>query len=679
MLKPPKAKTIPKTDVIHGEVRADDYYWLREKENKAVIAYLEEENAYTAAMTKPAEKLQETMYQEILRRTKQTDLSVPYKLGEYWYYTRTEEGKQYPVRCRKKGSLEAAEEVLLELNELAAGHAFLALGVFRVTDNGKLLAYSLDTTGFRQYQMFFKDLATGTLLPDSIGQVNSAVWASDNKTLFYVKEDATKRPHRLYRHRLGEDKENDSLLFEETDELYRIRAYRSSDRKYVIMMSASAITNEACYFPSDQPNAPLRVFSKREDGHEYDLDHREGFFYVRSNRKAKNFRIARVASGKPDLGEWEEFVPHRDAVKVEHVELFRNHAVIAEREDGLIRLKVYDFRSKRSRDIRFPEPVYSAFPGNNPEYETDVFRYTYQSFVTPSSVFDHDMNAGSSNLMKQTEVLGGYDPTQYESERIWARAEDGTRVPISIVYKKGLVRNGKNPTLLYGYGSYGISIPVGFSIPRLSFLDRGGVYALAHIRGGGDLGEQWREDGKLMKKWNTFTDFISCAEHLIAKRFTSREYLAIQGGSAGGLLIGAVLNMRPDLFKAAHMAVPFVDVINTMLDESLPLTVGEFLEWGNPKDKDAYEYLKRYCPYTNLAAKEYPAILVTTSLNDSQVMYWEPAKYVAKLRTLKIDDNPLLLKTNMGAGHGGASGRYDAFREQAFILAFLLNTLGVSE
>ena len=677
--KPPVAKKVPKTDVLHGETRTDDYFWLREKSHPDVRSYLEAENAYTDTVMRPAMDLQETIYQEILKRTKQTDLSVPYRIGSHWYYTRTEEGKQYPVYCRKKGSLEGTEEVLLDLNELAKGHSFLGLGAYTVSEDGTLLAFSLDTTGFRQYQLSFKDLTTGRILPDSIGQVNSVVWAADNKTLFYVKEDHAKRPYRLYKHTLGEDSQKDELLFEEKDELYRIWTYKTSDRKYIIFMSASSITNEARFLRSNQPNGAFRMFLAREEGHEYDLDHREGLFYIRSNKGARNFRIATATAERTGVDTWKEFLPHRADVKIEGINLFKDHAVITEREQGLIRLKMYDFRDGTSEAIRFPEPVYSAFPGANPEFDTDVFRYGYQSFITPSSVFDFNMNAKSSTLMKQTEVLGGYDPAGYVSERIWAKASDGTMIPVSIVHKKGLAKNGKNPLLLYGYGSYGVSIPVSFSIPRLSLLDRGVVFALAHIRGGGDLGEQWREDGKMLRKKNTFTDFIACAEHLLQEGYASKATIAIQGGSAGGLLIGAVLNMRPDLFKAAHMAVPFVDVVNTMMDETLPLTIGEFLEWGNPKKKAEYEYIKSYCPYTNLRATAYPAVLVTTSFNDSQVMYWEPAKYVAKLRTIKTDTNPLLLKTNLGAGHGGASGRYDAFKEQSFIYAFLLSQLGIVE
>jgi oligopeptidase B len=503
------------------------------------------------------------------------------------------------------------------------------------------------------------------------------VWAADNKTLFYIKEDHAKRPHRLFRHVLGG--KNDPVLFEEKDELYRIFASRSSDKKFVLLVSGSSETSETQYLRSDQPEGSFKILSAREFDHEYDVDHRDDLFYIRTNKNAKNYRLVTAPDTDPRPENWKELRPHRPAIKLEGIDLFKDHIVFSERENGLMQLRVHDFRTGKTQDIPFPEPVYSAFSNVNPEFNTRVFRYSYQSFVTPSSIFDYDMESGTSTLLKQTEVLGGYDAKQFQSERIYAKAVDGTMIPISLVYKKGTKRNGANPLLLYGYGSYGASMPVSFSIPRLSLLDRGVVYAIGHIRGGGDLGEEWHDNGKMMKKKNTFTDFIACAEHLIREKYTSKEHLAIQGGSAGGLLIGATVNLRPDLFKAAHLAVPFVDVINTMLDESLPLTVGEFLEWGNPKKKEEYDYLKTYCPYTNIAAKAYPNMLVTTSLNDSQVMYWEPAKYVAKMRATRTDHNLLLLKTNMGAGHGGASGRYDAFKEQAFIFAFILNQLGVEK
>ncbi len=675
--KPPVAKKIAKQDVLHGEGRIDNYYWLREKTKPEVVSHLEAENAYTASVTGHLKSLENDIYKEILSRIKQTDLSVPYKLGDYWYYTRTEEGKQYSIYCRKRGSMESEEEVVLDLNQLAEGRKFLGLGAYAVSENGSMLAYSLDTTGFRQYRLYIKDLSTGKLLPDDIGQVNSVVWAADNKTVFYVKEDQAKRPYRFFRHVLGGTK--DELLFEEQDELYRIWAYRSSDKKQIIMASASSETTEMRSLPSDRPDGAFRILLPREEKHEYYVDHREDLFYIRTNRNAKNFRLVTAADSDPSEKNWREVLPYRPSVKLEGINLFREFAVFTERENGLIRFVLHHFGSGGRKTIDFPEPAYAASGGGNPEFNTTVFRYNYQSFITPSSVYDYDMQSGKQTLMKQTEVLGGYDPSQYHSERIAAKAPDGTVVPISLVYRKGTKKDGSNPLLLYAYGSYGISQSATFSPARLSLLDRGVVYALAHIRGGGEMGEQWYEDGKMLKKRNTFTDFIACAEHLIEERYTSSSRLAIQGGSAGGLLIGAVINMRPDLFRVAHLAVPFVDVINTMLDESLPLTVGEFLEWGNPKKKEEYEYLKTYCPYTNIEAKNYPTILVTTSFNDSQVMYWEPAKYTAKMREFKTDKNLLVFKINMGAGHGGASGRYDAYKEQAFNYAFLLGQLGIAQ
>jgi oligopeptidase B len=675
----PVAKTIARIDTLFGDIRVDNYYWLRHKADPTVVEYINEENSYTAAVMKPTEGLQQKVYDEIISRTKQTDLSAPYRLAGYWYYTRTEEGKQYPIYCRKKGAMDAPEEITVDVNHLSTGHSFAAIGVYQVSDDASLLAYSLDTTGFRQYQLYLKDLRTGALLSDSIGQVNTLEWNADSRSVFYVREDNAKRAYRLYRHDLGTAVKDDPLLYEEKDELFDIGIGRSSDKKLLLLASASKVTSEVRALPADRPRETFRILLPRETGHEYDVDHRGGLYYIRTNRGAKNFRLVTAPDTDPREEQWKEVIPARPAVKLEGMNLFENHAVYVEREDGLIRLRIHDFTSGQERTVPFPEPVYAVFPGTNPEYHTTAFRYLYQSFVTPSAVFEYDMVNGTQILLKQTEVLGGYDPSRYASERVYAKADDGTMVPISLVYRKGLTRDGSHPMLLYGYGSYGASIPVTFSIARLSLLDRGVVYALAHIRGGGDLGEDWRDAGKMMKKKTTFTDFIACAEHLIRRGYTSKDRLAIQGGSAGGLLIGAVLNMRPDLFKAAHCAVPFVDVINSMSDSTLPLTVGEFIEWGNPKIKEQYEYMKTYCPYTNIAPKAYPATLVTTSFNDSQVMYWEPVKYTAKMRTMRTDHNPLLLKVTMGAGHGGASGRYDAFREQAFIFAFLLTNLGVTE
>lgn len=677
--KPPIAKKIPKVDVLHGETRIDNYYWLREKSNPEVIQYLEAENAYTDAMTASIKAFEEALYKEIRGRIKETDLSVPYRKNGYWYYVRYEEGKQYGIYCRKQGSMEeGTEEVLLDLNELGKDKPFIALGSFEVSDNSELLAYSLDFTGFRQYLLHIKNLKTGELYPERIERVTSVEWAADNQTLFYTQEDpVTKRSHKLFRHRLGTPVEKDELLYEEKDELYRLFISRTRDDKFILRGSASAETYEFWYLDSQKPMENFKVILPREEKHKYTVDHREGLFYIRTNKDAKNFRLVTAPVEKPT--EWTELIAHRPAVKLEEVDVFKNHLVVHEREGGLLRIRVTNFATKASHEIAFPEPTYDAYPYANPEFETNLYRYGYQSLVTPPSVFEHNMDTREEKLLKETEIVGGYDKTQFQSERIFATASDGTKIPISLVYKKGFKKDGTAPALLYGYGSYGFPMDASFSIARLSLLERGMLFAIAHIRGGGDMGEEWHEQGKMMKKMNTFTDFIACAEHLFKEKYTSPNRLAIQGASAGGLLIGAVLNMRPDICKVAHLGVPFVDVINTMLDESLPLTVGEFLEWGNPKIKAEYDYIKQYCPYTNLAAKNYPAILVTTSLNDSQVMYWEPAKYVAKLRALKTDKNPLLLKTNMSAGHSGASGRFDRIKEIAFEYAFIMSQLGITK
>jgi oligopeptidase B len=673
--KPPVAKQVPKVDVVHGDKRVDNYYWLRQKSSPEVTAYLEAENAYTAAAMKPTEGLQEKLYQEILGRIKQTDLSVPYRLGDYWYYTRTEKGKQYPIHCRKRGSLEASEQVTLDLNELAKGQKFLGLGAFAVSDDGNLLAYSLDNTGFRQFTLYVKDLRTAALLPDRIEKVVSVAWAADNRTLFYVTEDAAKRPYRLLRHTLGTAK--DDAVYEEKDELYRLHVRRSRDKAYLFAESISSTTSEVRYLASDRPAEAPQVVLPRENDHEYHVDHRGGLFYIRTNKDAKNYRLVTAPVATPR--DWKELVPHRPDVLLEGVDLFRDHCVLAERENALPHLAVIDLRTQARHRLDFPEPVYTVFRDMNPEFNTTQVRFRYQSLVTPESVYDYDMETHQRKLLKRTEVLGGYDPSRYASERTFATASDGTKVPISLVYRKDLRRPGGNPLLLYGYGSYGASMPVTFTPARVSLLDRGVIYAMAHIRGGKEMGQVWHDQGKMLNKRNTFTDFIAAGDFMVAQHFTTHDQMAIQGGSAGGLLIGAVLNLRPDLCKVAVLEVPFVDVINTMLDASLPLTVQEYLEWGNPNNRTEYDYLKSYCPYTNLAAKNYPAMLVRTSLNDSQVMYWEPAKYVAKLRSLKTDSNVLLFKCNMAAGHGGSSGRYDAFRETAFAYAFVLTQLGIHE
>ncbi|MBX7222794.1 MAG: S9 family peptidase [Blastocatellia bacterium] len=674
-VKPPVAKKVPKADTLHGDTRVDNYYWLREKSSPEVIDFLNAENAYTDSVMKPTEPLQEALYQEMVARIKETDLSVPTKNGEYWYYTRTEQGKQYQINCRKKGSLEAKEEVILDQNELAKGQKYLGLGAFTVSDDGNLLAYSTDITGFREYTLHVKNLQTGETLSDSVPKVISITWAADNKTLFYTTIDAAKRPYRLYRHSLGTTQ--NELVYEEKDELYTIGAYRTKDKKYIFCTSQSSDTTEDRYIAADQPQAAWKIVLPREKGHEYSTDSWGGQFFLTTNDQAKNFRVVSAPIADPVRKNWKEFIPHNPNVLIQGVDFFAGHAVVSEYENGLPKLRILDMKTNKSHRIEFPDPAYSLSAASQPEFNTTSCRFSYQSLVRPSSVFEYDMNTHERKLLKQTDVLGGFKPEAYESQRLFATAKDGAKVPVSVVYKKGLKLDGKNPLLLYAYGSYGISMPDSFSSSRLSLLDRGFVYAIAHIRGGKEMGEIWHDQGKLMNKKNTFTDFIACGEMLIEKKFTSKEKLVIEGGSAGGLLMGAVTNMRPDLFKVVVSHVPFVDVMNTMLDASLPLTVGEYLEWGNPNEKDAYFYMKSYCPYTNIEAKNYPIILVKTSLNDSQVMYWEPAKYVAKLRATKTDNNLLMLKINMAAGHGGSSGRYDALKETAFDYAFMLTQLGV--
>jgi oligopeptidase B len=675
---PPVANRIEHREERHGATVIDNYFWLRDKSNPAVIEYLKAENAYTDALTKDLKPFEEALYKEMLGRIKQTDLSVPTRRDGYYYYSRTEEGKQYPIQCRRKGSMDAPEEILLDGNELAKGHTFLGMGAFQVSDDSNLLAFTTDVTGYRQYTLHVKDLRTGQTLPDTAERVTSLDWASDNKTLFLTTEDAiTKRSDHLWRHTLGDAKPD--AIYQEKDELYTIHAGRTRDKKFIILHIQSTDTTEARYLAADQPRGEFRVFLPREKKHRYDIDHHEGLFYIRSNKNAKNFQILTAPESDISPANWKIFVPHQSDVLVQGVNLFKNFAVVLEKSRALNGIRMLDFRTGQWHSMSFPEPVYSAFPAGNPEYDTHVFRYSYTSMITPSSVFDYDMETHKATLLKQQEVLGGYDPTQYVSERQWAIVRDGTKVPLSILYKKGFHRDGTAPLFLYGYGSYGAGMPATFSSQRLSLLDRGMVYVIAHIRGGDEMGEAWHDDGMLMKKKNTFYDFVDSAEYLIKEKWTFRDRLVIQGGSAGGLLMGAVVNLRPDLFRAVHAAVPFVDVMNTMLDASLPLTVGEYLEWGNPNEQAAYDYMKTYSPYDNLEKRAYPAMLVTTSLNDSQVGYWEPAKYVARLRTLKTDSNPLLLKVNMGAGHGGSSGRYDQLKEQAFEFAWLMSQVGITK
>jgi oligopeptidase B len=677
-LKPPMTEKKPKTTKIHGETLVDDYFWLREKTSPEVMTHLQAENAYADGVMQPTAQLQERLYNEMLSHIKQTDTNVPYRWGNYFYYTRTEEGKQYPIFCRKRGALDAAEEIVLDQNELAKGQKFMSVGAFVPSDDGNLLAYTTDNTGYRQYTLRIKDLRTGQLFTENIERVNNVAWASDNKTLFFVTEDAvTKRSDKFFRHVLGSDK-ND-LIYEEKDELFDIFAHRTRDNAIIFLEAQSKTSTDVRYIPADNPTAELKVVLPRQPEHEYDVDHRNNVFYIRTNKGAKNFRIVTAPVNDPSEKNWKEFIEHRPAVKLDGIGLFVDHAVLAEWENGLQHLEIINFKTNKRERIKFPEPVYSAGFGANREFHTTVLRYNYNSMVTPNSVFDYDMNTGKTTLLKQTEVPGGFDRANYRSERVFATASDGTKIPMSMVYRKGTKLDGSAPLLLYGYGSYGYAIPPTFSSNRLSLLDRGAIYVIAHIRGGGELGEEWRQAGRMMNKINTFTDFIACADHLVKTKYTSSDRLVIQGGSAGGLLMGVVSNMRPDLFKAVVSQVPFVDVLNTMLDASIPLTTSEYIEWGNPNEKPAFEYMKRYSPYDNVEKKKYPAMLVKVSVNDSQVPYWEGAKLVAKMRDMKTDQNPLLLKVNFGAGHGGASGRYDALRETAFDYAFMLWQMGLTE
>jgi oligopeptidase B len=676
---PPAAKKVAKVTEIHGRKLVDDYYWLREKSNPEVKAYLESENAYTDAVMKPTEALQKKLYDEMLSHIKETDVEVPYKQGGYLYYVRTEAGKQYPIRCRKKGSMDAPEEVVVDLNEMAKGQKFISLGAFNVSDDGNLLAYSTDDTGFRQYTLAVKDLRTGKVLPDHAERVGSMAWANDNKTLFYTVEDeVSKRQYQLYRHTVGSTTP-DALVYDEKDEKFSVYTGKTLSKAYIFMMCHSHTTSEARYIPADQPTAEWKVMEPRKQDVQYDPDHNGEFFYIRVNDTGRNFRLVKAPVSDPRKQNWKEVLAHRSDVMLDNVDFFKNFYVLHEREKGLPQLRVADLRTAAARRIEFPEPAYVAFPYINREYDTDKFRYSYQSLITPESVFEYDVAKGTSTLLKQKEVPGGYDRGRYQVEQLYATAADGVKIPVSAVRLKTAKLDGKGPIYLYGYGSYGISMDTRFNSNFFGLVDRGVVVAVAHIRGGGEMGKSWHDDGRMMQKRNTFTDFITSAEYLIAQGYGSKDRLVIEGRSAGGLLMGAVLNMRPDLFHAALVGVPFVDVMNTMLDESLPLTVGEFEEWGNPKEKLAFDYMISYSPYDNIEAKTYPNILVKTSFNDSQVMYWEPAKYVAKMRALRTDHNLLILKTNMNpAGHGGASGRYDRLKEAAFDYAFLLTQMGLA-
>ncbi|MBW7847480.1 MAG: S9 family peptidase [Bacteroidales bacterium] len=678
-MKPPVAKIIPKELVTHGHSRIDNYYWLNERENPEVIAYLEAENEYAEKTLEHTKALQQKLYDEMVGRIKQTDMSVPYKENGYYYYTRYEEGKEYPLYCRKKDSMEGIEEIMLNGNEMAKGLAFFDIGGWEVSNDNKLLAYAVDTVSRRQYTLHVKNLETGEVYADVIRNTSgNMAWSNDNKTLYYSIKDETLRPYKILKHQLGSP-QADVEVFHESDDTFYPFVYKTKSKEYIVIGSTSTLSAEYRIQKADNPDAPFVIFEPRQPDHLYSIDHYGDNFYIRTNKDALNFKLMKTPVNATGMKNWTEVIPHRPDVLLEDFEVFSHHLVLSERKEGLINLRVKAWDGSADYYLDFGEPTYMAHTSANPEFDTPLLRYSYTSLTTPNSVYEFDMVQKTKTLLKQQEVVGGYDPDQYQSERLYATSHDGVKVPISLVYKKGLVKNGENPLLLYGYGSYGSTMDAYFSSSRLSLLDRGFVFAIAHIRGGEEMGRQWYEDGKLLKKKNTFLDFIACGEYLIDQKFTNKEKMFAMGGSAGGLLMGAVVNMRPDLWKGVVAQVPFVDVVTTMLDESIPLTTGEYDEWGNPNDEIYYSYMLSYSPYDQVEAKDYPAMLVTTGLHDSQVQYWEPAKWVAKLRKLKTNDTHLFLVTEMDFGHGGASGRFERFKEVALEYAFMLNELGINK
>lgn len=664
-----------------GHTRVDDYYWLRERDNPEVLAYLEAENERAEKELSHVKLLEDKLFQEIKARIKQTEMSVPYRRDDYYYYTRFEEGKEYPIYARKRNSLESAEEIMLDANILAAGHEFFSIGGWAVSSGHNLLAYAVDTQGRRIHTAYVKNLSTGEILPDVLPNVTeNLVWANEDKTLFYAKQDETTlRQYQIYRHEIGADRANDTLVFEENDETFVAYIFKSKSKKFLIIVSAQTITQEYRYLDAHNPTGEFTIFLPREREHEYHIDHFDDRFIIRTNSEAKNFRLMSTSLTQTAKEHWQEIVPHREHVYLSDFDIFQAHLVLEERSRGLTQIRVLPWAGGEGHYLEFAEPAYRAHLGTNPELDTTTLRFEYTSMKTPLSIYDYDMNTRQRMLLKQEEVLGGFAIENYVTERLYARAADGTEIPLSIVYRKGVKRDGQAPLLLYGYGSYGFSLDAAFASPRLSLIDRGFIYAIAHVRGGQELGRRWYEEGKLLNKKNTFTDFISCAEFLIEQNYTNPERLFAMGRSAGGLLMGAVANMRPDLFKGVVAEVPFVDVVTTMLDASIPLTTGEYDEWGDPSNNDYYKYMLSYSPYDNVAATNYPHLLVTAGLHDSQVQYWEPAKWVAKLRDMKTDSNRLLLKTNMDAGHGGASGRFRRHLETAFSYAFLLDLAGIRE
>ncbi len=670
-LQIPIAQKIPHQLEIHGDKRIDPYYWLRDRDDQKVLDYLHSENAYTEQILKPTEALQEEIYQEIVGRIKKDDNTVPYKNNGYYYYTRYEKGKEYRIICRKKETLDADEEILLDENTLAKPYAYYRIGSSSVSPDNRIIVYGEDTLSRRIYTLRFKNIASGQYYPDVIeNTTGGATWAADNKTIFYSRKDKALRSFKIFKHILGTDPKEDQEVYHEKDETFSTYVYKTKSKKYIIIGSWSTLSSEMRILEADDPDGQFRIFEPRKRDHEYSIEHFGDRFYITTNWDAKNFRLMETDLKHTERQYWKELIPHREDVLLNAIDVFDQYLVLSERKNGITQLRVIPKKGEEYY-IQFPEKAYLAYTGINMDFDTDILRLGYQSMTTPNSTFDYNMATKKFTLLKEEQILGGFDKSNYKSERIMATARDGIRVPISIVYRKDMKRENQ-PLLLYGYGSYGNSMDPYFSFSRLSLLDRGFVFAIAHIRGGQEMGRWWYEDGKLLKKKNTFTDFIDCAEYLIYQKYTSKEQLYAMGGSAGGLLMGAIINMRPDLWKGIVAAVPFVDVVTTMLDESIPLTTGEYDEWGNPNDPRYYQYIKSYSPYDQLEAKKYPAMLVTTGLHDSQVQYWEPAKWVAKLRDLKTDTNPLILKIDMESGHGGASGRFKRHRDTALEYAFII-------
>ena len=681
-MKPPVAKKVSKILKIHGYEVTDNYAWLRDREKKKdpeIIKYLEDNNKYTESFMGKHQPFADALYKEMLGRIKQTDMTVPIKIGNYWYFNKTEEGKQYPVYLRSRSRDGKNPEVLLDQNEMAKGYKFYAIGEFSVSDDGNILAFSTDTTGYRQYTLQFKDLRTGKILPNRIERATSADWATDNNTMFVVTEDdVSKRSDILWRHDIAAN--TTDKIYEEKDLLFNIGVGRSRDKAVIFLEAGAKTMSEYRWIPADKPKAEWNLILPREEGHEHSVNHYGDKFYIRTKKGGENYRIVSAPMGDPSEKNWKEIVPHNPNILIEGSTFFKGKMIVSEVENGLEYVKVFDMTGKETPyRIPTPEPVYTMGLANNPEFDTPTIRYTYQSMITPNSTYEFDFSKRKSKLLKQQEIPSGYDKAQYETKRVWARSRDGVKVPVSLVWKKGTKMDSSAPMLLYAYGSYGFSMTPAFSTARLSLVDRGMIYAIAHIRGGSELGEKWRQDGRMFKKMNTFNDFVDSAKWLVSNKYTSSDRLVIQGGSAGGLLMGAVVNQSPDTFHAVIAQVPFVDVMNTMLDADLPLTTEEWIEWGNPNEKKAWDYMVQYSPYDNVKAQNYPNMLIEVSLNDSQVPYWEGAKFAAKIREMKTDNNVVLLKTNMGAGHGGSSGRYDRLKEVAFDYAYALSEVGITK